>query len=79
MCITGTDNRPRLEWRATNAMTRWWRQSRSAYVSNYEIRHIWSCNSFGHEMASTCVSDNHLGIESALGSFAQAVTLASYR
>jgi hypothetical protein len=23
----------------------------SAYLSNYEIRHIWSCNSCGHEMA----------------------------
>jgi hypothetical protein len=36
MWITGTDNRPRLEWRAANAMTCWWRQT-SAYLSNYEI------------------------------------------
>jgi transcription elongation factor Elf1 len=39
----------------------------SAYVSNHEVRHVWSCENCGREieMAVNLRFDNHVGTESA--------------
>jgi RNase P subunit RPR2 len=40
----------------------------SAYVSNHEVRHVWSCENCGHEieMAVNLRFDNHVATESAV-------------
>jgi RNase P subunit RPR2 len=43
-------------------------QKSSAYMSNHEVRHVWSCENCGHEieMAVNLRFDNHVGTESAV-------------
>jgi RNase P subunit RPR2 len=67
MLTTGTDNRARPT-ACSECNDLLVTPKSSAYVSNHEIRHVWSCERCGQEieMAINLRSDNHVGTESAV-------------
>jgi len=59
MLTTGMDNRARSGMACSECNDLLVAPKSSAYVSNHEVRHVWSCESCGHEieMAVTLRSD----------------------
>jgi RNase P subunit RPR2 len=58
MLTTGTDNRARPGMACSECNDLLVAPKSSAYVSNYEIRHVWSCESCGYEMTVNLRFDN---------------------
>jgi RNase P subunit RPR2 len=50
MLTTGTDNRARPGMACSECNDLLVAPKSSAYVSNHEVRHVWSCESCGHEI-----------------------------
>jgi RNase P subunit RPR2 len=65
MLTTGMDNHARPGMACSECNDLLVAPKSSAYVSNHEIRHVWSCESCGHEieMAVNLRFDNHVGTE----------------
>jgi RNase P subunit RPR2 len=65
MLTTGMDNHARPGMACSECNDLLVAPKSSAYVSNHEVRHVWSCENCGHEieMAVTLRFDNHAGTE----------------
>jgi RNase P subunit RPR2 len=50
MLTTGMDNRARSGMACSECNDLLVAPKSSAYVSNHEVRHVWSCDSCGHEI-----------------------------
>jgi RNase P subunit RPR2 len=66
MLTPGTDNRARSGVACSECNDLLVAPKSSAYVSSHEIRHVWSCESCGHEieMAVNLRFNNHVGSQS---------------
>ena len=51
MLTTGMDNRARSGMACSECNDLLVAPKSSAYVSNHEVRHVWSCENCGHEIA----------------------------
>jgi len=50
MLTTAMDNRARYGWSCTECKNLLVAPKWSAYVSNHEVRHVWSCENCGREI-----------------------------
>jgi hypothetical protein len=68
MLTTGMDNHARPGMACSECKDLLVAPKSLAYVSNHEVRHVWSCESCDQEieMAVNLRSDNHVGTESAV-------------